>query len=100
MMYRVVVAAALLMSGSVAFADPAIDTKYERSCKLCHATGLLNAPKTGDAAAWEARLAQGDEVVLKHIKDGFNQMPPKGTCIDCTDEEFLALTKKMATAAQ
>lgn len=98
MMLRAFVAAALVFSGSAVMADPAIDAKYEKSCKLCHATGLLNAPKTGDQAAWAPRMAQGDEVLLKHIKDGFNQMPPKGTCMDCTDEEFLALTKKMAGA--
>ena len=33
--------------------------KYDKSCKLCHATGTANAPKTGDAAAWEPRLAKG-----------------------------------------
>jgi cytochrome c5 len=76
--------------------DAAIKAKYEKSCKLCHDGGLMGAPKTGDVAAWAPRLEKGNDVLMKHIKEGFNAMPPKGTCMDCTDEEFQKLLEKMS----
>lgn len=91
--------AILLMGSSLslaAIADDAIDAKFQKSCNMCHTPGLLNAPKVGDKAAWAPRLKQGKDVLLKHVKEGFNQMPPKGTCADCTDEDFLKLIDKMS----
>lgn len=76
--------------------DAAINAKYEKSCKLCHDGGLMGAPKTGDVAAWAPRLAKGNDVLLKNVITGINAMPPKGTCMDCTDEEFQKLIEKMA----
>ena len=56
----------------------------------------MGAPKVGDAAAWAPRLAKGNDVLLKHVVEGFNAMPPKGTCMDCTDEDFKKLIEKMS----
>ena len=78
--------------------DAAIDAKYDKSCKLCHDGGLMGAPKTGDVAAWAPRLEKGNDVLLKHAIEGFNAMPPKGTCMDCTDEDFKKLIDKMSKA--
>ncbi|GAA5218647.1 c-type cytochrome [Corallincola platygyrae] len=63
---------------------------YQAACFACHGTGALNAPKKDDANAWAPRLAQGMDVVLKHAIDGFNAMPPRGTCADCSDEDIQA----------
>ena len=30
---------------------------YEKTCALCHAQGVANAPRFGDRAAWAPRLA-------------------------------------------
>lgn len=87
--------AVVFASCSVIADDAAIDAKYEKTCKMCHDTGLMGAPKTGDAAAWAPRLEKGNDVLLKHVKEGFNAMPPKGICMDCTDEEFQKLIEKM-----
>lgn len=87
----------LVLASCVVIADDAaIDAKYEKSCKLCHDTGLMGAPKTGDAAAWAPRLEKGNDVLLKHAIEGFNAMPPKGTCMDCTDEDLQKLIEKMS----
>lgn len=48
---------------------------YETTCHLCHAQGLLNAPKLDDKQAWQQRLAQGREVLFTHSAKGFNSMP-------------------------
>lgn len=63
---------------------------YQSSCFACHGTGAMGAPKKGDAAAWEARVAQGMDVLLEHAIKGFNAMPPKGTCMACSDDEIQA----------
>ena len=81
-----------------AYAEPDMD-KYNRSCAVCHASGAANAPKTGDAAAWEPRLAKGMDVLLQSVQNGLNAMPPKGMCFDCTDEDYKALIEYMAKPA-
>lgn len=63
---------------------------YQASCFACHGTGAMGAPKKGDAAAWEPRKAQGMAVLLEHAIKGFNAMPPKGTCMACSDDEIQA----------
>lgn len=52
---------------------------YETNCKVCHAAGLLDAPKYGDKAAWEPRLAKGKETLHMHSAQGFNKMPAQAT---------------------
>ncbi|TWH76253.1 cytochrome c5 [Azomonas agilis] len=67
-------------------------------CSVCHATGLLNAPKIGDSAAWKARSdSQGGlDGLLKFALSGLNAMPPKGTCADCSDDELKAAIQHMS----
>lgn len=69
---------------------------YNKACVACHGSGLLDAPKKGDTAAWDKRYAQGEETVLKHAINGLNAMPPKGTCNDCSDDELLSAIHFMA----
>ncbi len=51
---------------------------YKATCAACHASGAAGAPKTGDAQAWAARIAQGYDTVLKHAVEGLRAMPAKG----------------------
>lgn len=68
---------------------------YQASCFACHGTGAMGAPKKGDVAAWEPRKAQGMDVLLEHAIKGFNAMPPKGTCMACSDDEIQAAIEFM-----
>jgi len=61
---------------------------YQAACFACHGTGALGAPKS--AQDWDVRLAKGKDTLLKHAIDGFNAMPPRGTCMDCSDDEISA----------
>lgn len=63
---------------------------YDKFCTACHTSGVQGAPKINNAADWEDRLAQGMDTVLKHAVEGYNAMPPKGTCSDCSEEEIQA----------
>ena len=66
------------------------DAVYNQFCAACHTSGVLNAPKLNDAADWEPRLAQGMETVLRNAIVGYNAMPAKGTCGNCSDDEIQA----------
>jgi cytochrome c5 len=37
---------------------------------------------------WQSRLDKGEETLLKHMVEGYNGMPPKGACFDCTEKEL------------
>lgn len=66
-------------------------------CGACHMSGVLNAPKIGDKAAWSERMAkQGglDGIVSAAIK-GLNAMPPRGGDPDLSDAEIHAAVEKM-----
>lgn len=74
------------------------DAVYGQFCGACHGSGILNAPKMGDADAWEARLAAAgsfDELVTSAI-NGVGAMPANGTCADCTREEIHAAVEHMS----
>lgn len=67
-------------------------------CNACHGTGLLNAPKNHDKAAWKTRAdAKGGlDGLVKSAIAGLNAMPPKGTCSDCSDDEMRAAIQEMS----
>jgi len=92
-------AAVLMMSAAGAFAAEVNMDQYAKSCQVCHANGAANAPKTGDAAAWESRMAKGMDALVKSVADGLNAMPPKGMCFDCSDDDYKALIEYMAKPA-
>jgi cytochrome c5 len=97
-MKRLVVAAGLIVCALTAnAAERKVDELYSRTCGLCHTNAGTGAPLTGDAKAWEPRLAKGMDTLVKNATNGFNAMPPKGMCFDCTPEEFQALIQFMAT---
>jgi cytochrome c5 len=60
---------------------------YQQACAMCHATGLAGAPKTGDAAAWKARIAQGVPTLHSHAINGIRTMPAKGGNPSLSDAE-------------
>ena len=63
---------------------------YESACRKCHRTGIDDAPKAGDKAAWAARIATGKEALVKSVIAGKGAMDPRGGNADLTDEEIRA----------
>lgn len=51
---------------------------YGQACAFCHDKGVAGAPKSGDAAAWSPRLAQGIDVLHASALLGKGVMPAKG----------------------
>jgi cytochrome c5 len=71
--------AAVVAAAEPAKADAAaVPALYTQICQTCHATGVANAPKIGDKAAWAPRLAQGIDGLTASAIKGKGAMPPKG----------------------
>lgn len=73
---------------------------YNGHCAACHGTGAAGAPKFGDAASWKPHIAKGIETLDKHAIEGFNAMPPKGMCTQCSDEEIKNAVQYMVDGSQ
>jgi cytochrome c5 len=89
-----IVAAVLMLSSNVQAAqDP--EAVFTRACGVCHNGQLPNAPKRGDKAAWEPRLAKGSDALVQSVTNGLGAMPPRGLCTDCSAEDYQAVIKLM-----
>lgn len=51
---------------------------FKGVCAMCHGTGLMGAPKVGDASAWGPRIEQGYDTLVQHAVKGVRMMPAKG----------------------
>lgn len=67
--------------------DPGLAV-YSKACAVCHATGVANAPKLGDKDAWEPSMAQGRDRLVQTVIVGKGAMPPRGACMDCSDQDL------------
>ena len=73
---------------------------YSTVCTTCHGTGVLNAPKFGNAGDWAPRIAKGLDTLYTHALVVFNSMPPKGTCAACSDDEIKGAVKYMVDSSK
>ena len=95
-MKKLLLAASLFaMAASVQAAqDP--EAVFNRACTACHSGALPTAPLAHDAAAWAPRLAKGMPALIESVTNGFNAMPPRGMCMDCTAEDYQAVIEWMS----
>jgi cytochrome c5 len=77
---------------------------YNEACIACHGSGIGGAPKIGDVAAWEPRIAQGIAVLRERAIVGYQgetgYMPPKGARVDLSDQEINDAVDYMVAEAQ
>ena len=90
------VAGLAMVLGTGAASAATVEERYNSSCTFCHSSGAAGAPISHDEAAWKPHLDKGMDTLVKHVKEGFNAMPPKGMCNDCSDEEYRALIEYMS----
>ena len=94
----ILVAAFIALLPTVNFAYAGTAELYNQACATCHAAGVLGAPRAGDKALWASRLkAEGVPTMVKHVKEGYKNMPARGLCNTCTDADFANLIQYMAT---
>lgn len=72
---------------------------YGKTCAMCHAAGVAGAPKLGDKAAWDPRIAQGMDTMMKIAINGKGAMPPRGAST-ASDDELRAAVQYMVDAAK
>lgn len=73
-----------------------VEENYNKSCATCHIAGVAGAPKLGDTAAWEPRLAKGMEALYTSAINGMPPaMPARGMCFSCSDDDLKALVDYM-----
>ena len=61
-------------------------------CANCHATKpiiQLGAPRIGLLSDWMPRIKKGRPALFKNTDEGFNAMPARGGCFECTDKQLL-----------
>jgi cytochrome c5 len=95
-------AAGLSAGGAAGGAAKDPETVYNTFCMACHATGANNAPMLGNKEAWAPRIAKGIDVLYQSALNGFNNgaMPPKGLCMDCTEDEIKATVDHIVSQSQ
>lgn len=76
-----------------------VDTLYQRGCQACHLSGVSGAPVTGVAEQWKSRMSQGIDTLYQHAFKGYNSMPAKGLCTDCTEAEIRKLVDYMVKSS-
>jgi cytochrome c5 len=98
--FAIAATATLLAVSGLAQAERTGEQVYNGPCQVCHVAGVAGAPKFGDKAAWAPRIATGIDALVNTVKTGKNAMPPKGTCMDCSDAEIKAAVEYMVSKAQ
>jgi cytochrome c5 len=74
---------------------------YKKTCATCHNIGVAGAPKFGDAAQWEPRIAKGLDVLYASSINGMPPgMPAKGMCFNCSDEELKSIVDYMVESSR
>ena len=90
-----VVALFLIPASSVVYAADG-KAVYEKTCKLCHSAGIAGAPKFGDTAEWEKRMAKGMATLEASAINGLGIMPAKGGNKKLSDDEVKAAVAYLA----
>jgi len=80
--------------------NPAGEKLYKTACFACHATGVANAPKFGDKAAWEPYIKTGMDAMVKVAMTGKGAMPPKGGAANASEDDIRAAVEFMVNAAK
>ncbi len=82
-------------AGDAAGGAPDGRVVYQATCFACHGTGAAGAPKVGDKAAWEPRVAQGLDALVANAVKGKGAMPPKGGNMALGEAEIRAAVLHM-----
>ncbi|MGO4399296.1 c-type cytochrome [Achromobacter sp. PAB15] len=80
--------------------NPAGEKLYKSVCFACHATGVANAPKFGDKAAWDPYIKTGMDAMVKVAMQGKPPMPPKGGAANASEDDIRAAVQYMVDAAK
>lgn len=73
---------------------------YLKACLICHQDNKMGAPVIGDSASWYTRLkSSGLTGLYRHAIYGYNQMPVKGACVTCSDNDIISAVDYLLNAS-
>jgi cytochrome c5 len=67
-------------------------------CALCHAPNpqiSLGAPRMQVKQDWAVRMQAGLTQLLEHTTQGYQAMPARGGCLECTDAQLALAIQHM-----
>jgi cytochrome c5 len=73
---------------------------FKSTCIACHGTGINNAPKFGNKAAWAPHLAHGVPALYTSALKGKGPMPARGGNASLSDAEVKAAVDYMVGAVK
>ena len=95
------------IDSNIAVASTDISNQSERTgeqvyskCQSCHDSGIMDAPKFGSLEDWVPRIESGIDNLLMVAIAGKGGMPPKGACMDCSDNELKSAIQYMIDNAK
>jgi cytochrome c5 len=102
MRFPILRAAVLVFGTAAAVPALAADGKavYDKTCAACHASGVANAPKLGDKAAWGPRMAAGKDAMVASVVKGKGAMPAKAGVASLSEDDIKAAVDFMLAAAK
>jgi len=91
---------ALVFVAAAQAADPGKDL-YTKTCSVCHAAGIAGAPRFGNAADWQPRIAAGTARLYSSALKGTPKgMPAKGGNVGAPDSDVKAAVDYMVASAK
>lgn len=99
---RIVFAALFAFSfSSIAVGADAGKDLYAKTCGVCHAAGIAGAPRYGNAADWQPRIAGGvARLYTSALKGTPKGMPQKGGNLEASDGDVKAAVDYMLASVK
>lgn len=79
--------------------NPSGEGLYALVCAGCHDTGAGGAPMLDDRERWTEIARQPRADIERHTLEGLRDMPERGLCDLCTDEQLLSVVDYMLETA-
>lgn len=73
--------------------------RYEMVCAGCHDQGAMEAPVLGDAEQWATIAKQPNSLTYDRVFNGYGNMPERGLCHTCTDDQLQEIVAYMLASA-
>jgi c(7)-type cytochrome triheme protein len=96
-----IVSLSSFLFASAAFAADSGKDIYTKTCGVCHAAGIAGAPRYGNAADWQPRIAAGmARLYTSALKGTPKGMPAKGGNLAASDAEVKAAVDYMLASVK
>lgn len=73
---------------------------FQHACSFCHGVGRMGAPRIGDKAAWSGRIEEGESKLTDHAFLGYRNMPARGDCNTCSDQDIVNAVAYMVSQSK